>query len=49
MATIMISILIVVLATAVIIHMVKQRKSGKSSCGCDCGSCPLGGKCHERK
>ena len=31
MATIMISILIAVLAAAVIIHMVKQKKSGRSS------------------
>jgi len=49
MATIIISMVIAMLSAAVIIHMIKQRKSGRSSCGCGCGTCPLEGKCHERK
>lgn len=49
MATIIVSIAIATLAAAIIIHMIRQRKSGRSSCGCDCGSCPFGEKCHERK
>jgi len=49
MATIIISLVIAGLAAAVVVHMVRQRKSGKSSCGCGCEACKLGGKCHERK
>ena len=27
--------------------LVKDRKQGKSSCGGNCGHCPMGGSCHE--
>jgi len=49
MATIIISTVLALFAAAVIAHMVKQKKSGKTACGCGCGTCPSGGKCHERK
>lgn len=42
-------IAIVILAAviaAIVIHLIKQKKRGKSSCGCNCGSCPMGGSCH---
>ena len=26
--------------------MIKDKKAGKSSCGCKCSSCALAGKCH---
>lgn len=29
----------------IIAHLVRNRKKGKSSCGCDCGHCPMGGSC----
>jgi len=25
--------------------MIKSKKSGKMSCGCNCGSCPMSGNC----
>ena len=37
-------IAIVILAAviaAIVIHLIKQKKRGKSSCGCSCGSCPM--------
>ena len=29
-----------------VFRLVKDKLSGKSSCGCSCSSCPMAGKCH---
>ena len=43
----MVTLLIVIAITgSIIITMVKNTKKGKSSCGCKCSSCPMGGTCH---
>ena len=34
---------------AVIIHLIREKKRGKSSCGCHCAGCPMSGACHSRK
>lgn len=39
LATILISFLLIVVVGIIIVKMVKDKKQGKSSCGCDCGSC----------
>ena len=42
-------IAIVILAAviaAIVIHLIKQKKRGKSSCGCSCSSCPMKNSCH---
>ena len=42
-------IAIVILAAvvaAIVTNLVKQKKRGKSSCGCSCSSCPMGGSCN---
>ncbi len=28
--------------------LVRDKKQGKSSCGCGCASCPMGGMCHAK-
>ena len=28
--------------------LVRSRKKGKTSCGCDCGHCALHGSCHSK-
>ncbi len=38
-------------AAAVILiirKMIKDKKAGKNSCGCGCGSCPNAGFCHKK-
>lgn len=49
LATIIISLIIVAVVAAIIISTVKNRKKGKSSCGCDCSNCPMSGSCHSEK
>lgn len=29
--------------------LIKDKREGKSSCGCGCSTCPMSGKCHEEK
>ena len=29
--------------------LLRDKKKGKSSCGGNCGACPMSGKCHQRK
>jgi hypothetical protein len=29
--------------------MIRDKKAGKSSCGCGCANCAMAGKCHSGK
>ena len=29
--------------------LIKNKKAGKSSCGCNCSHCAMSGKCHSQK
>lgn len=31
--------------TLAIMKILKDKKAGRSSCGCNCGSCAMAGKC----
>ncbi len=44
--TIIVSLILICIVTAVIVKMVKDKKSGKGSCGCGCEHCAMHGKCH---
>ncbi len=46
--TIVGSLLLVALVAWIVIRMRKDRKQGKSSCGCNCGCCPMAGSCHKQ-
>ena len=48
--TIIISLALLGLVIGIIIRLRKDKKQGKSSCGCQCGSCghcPMAGTCHK--
>lgn len=49
LATILISAVLVVIVAAVIAGMVRDKKKGKSSCGCGCSGCAMNGACHRKK
>lgn len=36
------------LITLAVIMMIKDKKAGKSSCGCNCAKCAMAGKCHSQ-
>jgi len=48
LGTIIVSLILICIVTAVIVKMVKDKKSGKGSCGCDCEHCAMHGKCHNK-
>ncbi len=41
-------IAVLILITVLIIRkLVRDKKSGKSACGCNCGHCAMSGSCHK--
>ena len=47
--TITICIVLIAVIAAFIAGLVKNRKKGKSICGCGCSGCPMSGSCHTEK
>ena len=48
LGTIVISLILLAVVAAIIISMVRDKKTGKSSCGCDCAHCGCCVSCHKR-
>lgn len=48
LATIIICLMITAVVTAIIIKKVKDKKQGKSSCGCGCSGCPMSSVCGKK-
>ena len=44
--TIIISILLAAVVILVIAKMIRDKKKGKSSCGCGCSGCAMRDTCH---
>lgn len=47
LATIIIALIIVVIVAGIVIKMMRDKKSGKTSCGCGCENCPSSSICHK--
>ena len=45
--TILVSIALAALLARIIIRLHRDKKQGKSSCGGNCGCCPMSGSCHK--
>ena len=46
LATILITLVLAVIVTLIILSLVKNKKKGKTSCGCNCAHCAMAGSCH---
>ena len=46
--TIVVSAALAALVAWIAVRMWKDKKRGKSSCGCNCGCCPMAGSCHKQ-
>lgn len=42
---IVLTLAVALVVALVIVKMIRDKKAGKSSCGCNCGSCAMAGKC----
>ncbi len=45
-STIVIGLVLVAVIGGIILHMVRRKKRGESSCGCGCSRCAMNGACH---
>ncbi|MBQ9526089.1 MAG: FeoB-associated Cys-rich membrane protein [Fretibacterium sp.] len=43
--TIVVSLALIGVVAAIIVKMIRDRKQGRSSCGCSCGCCSMSGSC----
>lgn len=46
MGTFAVAVILIAVVALIIYVMVKDKKSGKSSCGGSCGCCPNSAACH---
>lgn len=49
MPTIIISSILVLIVAGIVYKMVRDKKRGKSGCGCGCQGCASEGMCHDEK
>ena len=47
LGTIVVTLILIGIVTAIIVKMVKDKKQGTGSCGCGCEHCAMHGKCHK--
>ena len=44
-STVIIAVILLAVLTAIAVRLIRNKKQGKSSCGCGCKNCALSGKC----
>ncbi len=47
--TILVSAVLLAVVAAIVVHMVRQKKAGRSGCGCGCEGCANRDFCHPPK
>ena len=45
--TILVSLALAALVAVIILRLRRDKKQGKTSCGGNCGCCPMAGSCHK--
>lgn len=48
LATIIVSLILTAALILVVRKLYKDKKAGKSSCGCNCSGCPNSSVCHSK-
>lgn len=46
--TILVLLIVCALVALVVRKMIRDRRKGKSSCGCNCAHCAMAGSCHKK-
>ena len=47
--TVLICVALIVVVALIVWSLVKDKKKGKSTCGCKCAHCAMAGSCHSKK
>lgn len=48
LVTILVCLVLLLIVMLVIAYLIRNKKRGKTSCGCDCAGCALHGSCHPK-
>ena len=48
LSTILIALGVFFLCLAIVLKIIRDKKKGKSSCGCGCSNCAMSGMCHSQ-
>ena len=49
LGTIIVALVLAAVMVAVIVGLVKNRKKGKTPCGCNCAHCAMSETCHSHR
>lgn len=49
LSTIIVCAVLIAVVAAIIVSMLRDKKKGKSSCGCGCANCAMSDTCHREK
>ena len=47
LGTIIVALTLIAIVAVIIFRIAKNKKAGKSSCGCGCENCAMRGQCHK--
>ena len=47
--TILVALVLAAAVLAIVRGLIRDKKKGKSSCGCNCAHCAMAGTCHQKK
>jgi hypothetical protein len=47
LGTILVCVVLLVVVAWIVGKMIKDKRKGKSSCGCECQNCAMHGQCHK--
>lgn len=47
--TVLICAVLVVLVGLIIFSLIRDKRKGKNTCGCNCAHCAMAGSCHGQK
>ena len=48
LATIIICVVLAAVVSLIVAKMIRDKKKGKTSCGCGCSGCAMSGSCHQK-
>ena len=46
LGTLIVTLAIAAVVGLIVFRLIRNKKRGKSTCGCNCGNCPMSGSCH---
>ncbi len=44
--TLIVALALLAVIGLIVFRLIRDRKHGKSTCGCGCADCPMNGSCH---